>query len=616
MEFTEHQLNWILIFIPLLGLSAQWLAWYFRLPAIVLLTVVGLIFGPFLGVIQPAAQFGELLSPLIKVSVGLILFEGGLSLKLYEFREAANGVRRLVFPAVPIAWGLYSLCTHYIGGISWPISLIFGAIIVVSGPTVVIPLLRQAALKRVPASYIKWEGIINDPIGALLAVFVFQYFVLSIAGENWTQIFWSLLRGTSAALLLGAGGSYMLAKAFRNGLVPEYLKPPIVLGAVLIAYALSNAVQEEAGLLATTMFGMVLGNLGLPSIDEVRRFNESIGILLVSGVFILLTANLDVGILLHLNWRTLILFLAIIFLARPLTIFLATLGSKVEYSERILLACVAPRGIVAAAVGGVFAYKLEEMGVIHANMLVPMLFALIITTVVVYGFALPYIAKKLKLAAEHKNGLLIAGSSSWTAELANILIKNQIKAIIVDASWQRLKHARLLDIPYVYGQVLSEVAEEEIDMSEIGYVLAASDNDAFNALVCAHFAHKLGRNEVFQLPTSEFNEQDSRGGLNPALSGQSLFKEDYTFEDLLDQHYHGYTFQATKLTETYTPEQYEASAKTQAYPVLIIRGQKLVFFAKNTKAELQIDDVIISYSPHPQEETSSVTPPAQPDDVQ
>lgn len=598
MDFTQLDLNVILIFIPLLGLTAQWLAWYFRLPAIVLLTVMGLIFGPGLGILKPQAQFGELLSPLIRVCVALILFDGGLNLRFYEFKEAASGVRRLVFPAVPIAWVLYSMATHYIGGINWPLALIFGAIIVVSGPTVVIPLLRQANLKRLPASYIKWEGIINDPIGALLAIFIFQYFIFSATGQPWQHIIGSMLLGTCTALALGGGGSYFIASAFRRGYVPEYLKIPVVLGAVLIAFEISSSVQDGAGLLATTVFGLVFGNLNLPSIEDIRRFNETIGLLLVSSVFILLTADIDLASLYHLNWRYGVLLLMIILVIRPIIIFISMLGTKVESAERILLACVAPRGVVAAAVGGVFAYDLSARHFPQANMLLPMVFVLVVVSVVIYGFSLPFIAKKLKLAVEHKNGLMIIGASLWSIELAAVLLKQGLKVIMADASWQRLKPVRMQNIPYFYGQILSERAEERIEFSEIGYVLAASHNDAFNVLACSHFTHKFDRNKIFHLPVLENNEEDIRGSLDPTLSGLSLFDKEYSYETLLKLHYEGYKFQVTRFTKEFTPEDYKKRiVQNENIPVAIIHAtQELSFFSQTKQPKPEMGDILVVYS--------------------
>ena len=172
-----HSLGVAIALVLVLGVSMQWLAWRFRLPAIALLTVCGLLVGPVFGLLDPVHEFGGGLQTIISLSVAVVLFVGGLNLRFHELTHAASGVRRLVYLGVPLGFALYSLATHYVGGLSWPVALVFGAIIVVTGPTVILPLLRQTALRSRIASYLKWEAIINDPIGALLAVRVFEYFL-------------------------------------------------------------------------------------------------------------------------------------------------------------------------------------------------------------------------------------------------------------------------------------------------------------------------------------------------------------------------------------------------------------------------------------------------------
>ncbi|MDX1269555.1 MAG: cation:proton antiporter, partial [Oceanisphaera sp.] len=285
------------------GIFCQWLAWRFRLPAIVLLASAGLLLGPFTGWIQPQEDFGGGLSAVIPLFVAVILFEGGLNLELHELRGAAQVVRRLTSVGVLLAWLAGSLTAHWVGGLSWPVALLLGAILVVTGPTVIIPLLKHANINRRTASYLKWEGIINDPLGVLLAVLVFQYFVYSGNGVALQSVLGSLVLAVAVAVALGGGLGYGLGYAFRRSWVPEYLKAPVIIAWVILINALSNLVQHESGLLAVTIMGVVMGNMGLRSIDEMRRFKEYITILLVSFLFVVLTASLDPDLLTHLNWR-------------------------------------------------------------------------------------------------------------------------------------------------------------------------------------------------------------------------------------------------------------------------------------------------------------------------
>ncbi|HUW75568.1 MAG TPA: cation:proton antiporter, partial [Gallionella sp.] len=287
--YMTNNLTGFIVLVATLGISAQWLAWRFHLPAILLLSIAGLAVGPWLGWINPGAQLGTMLNPLVGVLVAIILFEGGMNLRFHELKEAGPGVMRLGTAGVGITFLLGSMAAHYVGGLSWPVAVLFGAIIVVTGPTVIMPMLRQARLKQRPASLLKWEGIINDPTGALLAVLVFEYFSYLGSGAAFMQVLSGLGIAISAATALGVGGGYLLGKAFSRDYVPEFLKAPVTLGYVLLCYGLANQAQHEAGLLATTLLGMTLGNMQLRSIDELRRLKEYVSILLVSAIFVILT---------------------------------------------------------------------------------------------------------------------------------------------------------------------------------------------------------------------------------------------------------------------------------------------------------------------------------------
>ncbi|MFT4563884.1 MAG: NhaP-type Na+/H+ or K+/H+ antiporter, partial [Gammaproteobacteria bacterium] len=300
----EYQIVHLMVVIACSGVAAQWLAWRFRIPAIVILTAAGLLLGPALGVLQPTENFGVLLTPFVQLAVAVILFDGGLNLRLHELKDAGVGLRRLVTVGPLIAFALGSGAAHFIGGLSWPVALVFGAITIVTGPTVIMPLLRHARLRTRTASILKWEGIVNDPIGALLAVVLFEYFTLAEGGASGFGLIMEMIETIIVAGLFGGLVGYGLGRAYSTGHFPEYLKGPTMLAAVLFVYAGANLLHEEAGLVAATTLGLVMGNMNLPSIDELRRFKEYITVILVSGLFIVLTADLDPNLLLEMNWRS------------------------------------------------------------------------------------------------------------------------------------------------------------------------------------------------------------------------------------------------------------------------------------------------------------------------
>lgn len=602
----EQHITLVLALVALLGIGAQWIAWRLRVPAIILLTLFGVLAGPVLGWIRPSHDLGELLDPLIKIGVAVILFEGGLSLRFHEFRQAASGVTRLVTVGVALAFGLGAAAAHYIGGLSWPVALVFGAITVVTGPTVIIPLLRQARLRRRPASFLKWEGIINDPTGALLAVVIFEYF--AVAGTGSVQ-FMALQAagGLLFAAASGIGGGYLLGILFRRGLVPEYLKGPVALAAALGVYVLANLMLSESGLLAATLLGVALGNMRLPSIDEIRRFKEYVALMLVSGVFILLTAELDPAILLRLDWRTVALLATIVFVTRPLTIWLATIGAGMSWQERALLGWIAPRGIVAASVAAVFGPALALQGYDGATLLLPLVFALILVTVLLHGLTINRLARHLDLGAPTTSGLLIVGGSPWTIAFAETLSKLEIPVMIVDSEWHRIRAARLAGLSVFYGDILSEASEQRLEFNDYGYLFAATDNDAYNAHVCSHFASEMGRTHIFQLAEASTDEPDPRR-LPSTRRGQTAIDRSATYDELLARWYHGHTFQRTPLTDQYSYEDFRAACPSECQPILLLRAGTLQFSSSEQALNPKSGDTLVWFGPR--QEKAVPTPPA------
>ena len=597
-----NNLTGFIVMVATLGIAAQWLAWRFHLPAILLLSIAGLVVGPWLGWINPGAQLGAMLDPLVGVLVAIILFEGGMNLRFHELKEAGPGVMRLGTAGVAITFLLGSIAAHFVGKLSWPVAVLFGAIIVVTGPTVIMPMLRQARLKQRPASLLKWEGIINDPTGALLAVLVFEYFSYLGAGAAFMQVLSGLAIAIAAAAFLGIGGGYLLGKAFSRDDVPEFLKAPVTLGYVLLCYGLANLAQHEAGLLATTLLGMTLGNMQLRSIDELRRLKEYVSILLVSAIFVILTANLDPHILTRLDWRSAVLIALVVFAVRPVSVLLSTVGLGMDWRERLLLAWIAPRGVVAVTVAGVFAASMSEQGYGGADLLLPLIVSLVLVTVVLHGSTLGWLSRRLGLAAATQNGILIVGASNWSTDLAIELKEMKIPVLIADSSWYNMSRARLSGIRTHYGEILSEHAEMELDMSDMGFLLAATSNDAYNAFVCSRFAHDFGRNQVFQLPMHSVPEQEKK---TIKLANRGIFAMGpvATNEELERRHYRKWQFKKTHFTRTFSYENYLQVESSDALPLLLLRPDgEVLFHSEEFPLEPVEDDVLLSYVPPPSEQ--------------
>ena len=579
------------------GVGAQWLAWRIRLPAIILLAAAGLLVGPGLGLVPHGPAISHTVEPVVALCVAVILFEGGLSLQKSELRVAARGVRRLVYLGAPLAWLLGSFAAHEIAGLSWPVALVFGAIMVVTGPTVIMPLLRQAGLNRRISSYLKWEGIVNDPIGALLAVLTFQFFVFAGEGEGWATVAEGLVSAMAVAAGLGGLMGWLTGKAFQRGMVPEYLKSPVMLTLVLVVYVISNLAQEEAGLLAVTTMGIVVGNMNLPGLQDMKRFKEYITVMLVSVVFVILTATMDPDVVRAVNWSSVALIATIMFLVRPAAVMLATIGAGMEIQERLLLAWIAPRGIVAAATAGVMAPALAQHSFAGADSLLPLVFGVIFATVVAHGLTIGWLGRRLGLASPTRDSILIVGASPWTVELGRVLKELDVKVLIADNSWHKLRPARLAGLKVFYGEILSEFADESVELGHVDALLAATDNDAYNALVCTALAPDIGRNRVFQLPMGP-GEDDDPKGVAAGLKGRIAFGDDAEYERLWRLHVDGWTFTRTRLTDSYGYSDYLEDADAGAIQIARVRpDSRTQFLSPAGEAEPEIGDVLIGFSP-------------------
>ncbi|MEM9269714.1 MAG: sodium:proton antiporter, partial [Pseudomonadota bacterium] len=366
--------------IGVLGIGSQWLAWRLRMPAIVLMLVAGLLAGPVTGLIDPEASLEDLFRPIISIAVAVILFEGGITLDFRSLRDAGPAVRRLVFVGAPLGWLLSALAIRYGAGLSWESAAVFGGILVVTGPTVVQPLLRQARMAPRPASVLRWEAIVNDPVGALAAVLAFEV-ITAIYGTSTLELAAQHLAvGVFVASLVGYAAGYALAQAFRRAWVPEYMKVPVLFGSVLAVYASTDSVLHESGLLAVTIMGIYIANAHLPSLEELKRFKEHVTVILVSGVFILLAASLKVEMVALLDWRAIVFVALIILFARPVTVWLSLIGTNLSWQEKAMVAWIGPRGVVAVAVAGLFGTRLADLGVPDGAVLAPLAFALVAAT--------------------------------------------------------------------------------------------------------------------------------------------------------------------------------------------------------------------------------------------
>ncbi len=586
----------VIALVGVLGIGAQWVAWRTGWPAIVLMLIAGFLAGPILGVIDPHHAFGELLEPMISIGVAIILFEGGLSLDFRELRKTGGAVWRLVVFGVPIAWVAGSLACYYIAGLVWPVSILFAGILVVTGPTVVLPLLRQSSVAPRPAAILKWEAIVNDPFGAMCAVLAYEYFRASANGGALFDVLPALVFATLAAAVLGYIAAWVIAWSFPRGFGPEYLTAPVLLVAVVGLFVVSNMIQQETGLVAVTMMGVALANMNLDSLRDIHPFKQNIAVILVSGIFILLSASLDYDTLRLLEWQFTLFLLAILFLVRPTTVLLSLAFSKVPWKERIFLAWIAPRGIVAVAISGLFALRLSDLGYGDGTILISLSFAVVVATIVAHGFTVVPVARWLGVTGSTTPGLLLIGATPWSISLAKELDELDVPVTLADTSWWRLSRARQQGLDTYHGEILAEATEHSLDLSKYQVLVAATENEAYNALVCNEFAPEIGRDAVYQL--GEPTHHNDPRSLPPSIRGRSLFPSGLGMEQLHQRQAKGWEFRKTRLSEQFGFDQARDALPEDADFLLVVKkGGNLRFFTHASRPAPMAGDVVISYSP-------------------
>ena len=520
------------------GVAAQWCASRLRIPAIVLLLGTGLLAGPILGLVNPSELFGDLLSPLVSLGVAVILFEGGLSLKWSEARKLGWPLWLMVTGGLVITFGATTWLGHTLAGLSWPTAAVAGAILVVTGPTVIKPMLRYARLSQRPARLLKWESIVNDPLGALLAVAVLEFVLLrSESGVEATplgQIPWLIL----SAAVIGGASAWLLGHAMDRGWIVEHLKAPAILAGVVAVFAGSEALFHEAGLMAVTVMGVMLANVESPSVETVRHFKEDVTVLLVSLLFLILSANLTSDEIMAITGGDVALVAAVLLLVRPLAIWIPLHFTSVTWQEKALLGWVAPRGVVAAAMGAALAPRLVEAGVPDAARLVPLLFGVIMVTVLLNSFTLRPLARLLGIGAQGNGGLLLAGGASWGVDLARTLRRAGVEVTYVDEDDRSVRSARRLGIESWIGDVLDPELLDELPFERLSWLLAAAYDDRTNDLVCIGMRTTLGRERTLSV-TSRDEETATR---DMALQGRMPWGPAGTFPAIAARFWNGQRF--------------------------------------------------------------------------
>lgn len=565
---TEHLLAG-LTGILVCGIGAYWLAWRCHVPAILFLLLAGLVVGPVTGWLRPDALLGPLLLPVVSLSVAIILFEGGLSLRFRDLPQIGRSLGTLVSLGAGVTWGVGTMAAHGLMGLPVRLSLLLGAILVVTGPTVIGPLLRHVRPTRQVGLLLKWEGIIIDPIGAMLAVLVFEGILAEELQEAAALMALGMLTTVCVGVLLGLLGSWLLLLCLRRYWLPDFLHNPATLMFVASVFTVANVLQEESGLFAVTVMGMGLANQKAVPVRHIVAFKENLQIILLASLFIMLAARLQVADVRQMGLGSVAFVGVLIVVARPLAVFLSTCWStRLTWRERLFLAWMAPRGIVAAAVSAVFALRLSEIGVPQASLLVPLTFLVIISTVVVYGLTAAPVARWLQVTQPAPQGVLIVGAHAWARAIARSLQDAQCSVLLVDTEWDHIAAARMEGLRTYYGSILAEDAPDLMTLDGMGRLLALTSNDQVNSLATLHFADVFGQTEVYQLPPMHANGRPEP--IPHHLRGRLLFGSQYTYAGLTDRFLAGAVLKRTALTPDFTYVAFQGHYGASAIPLFLL----------------------------------------------
>lgn len=561
-----------LVAVIALGTVAQWVAWRLGVPSILVLILVGFVAGPVTGLVQPDQLLGQLTLPLVSLAAAVVLFEGGLTASIEEIRSVAAPVRRLVTVGLVITWALITLASWAFLRLSVSLSLLLGAILVVTGPTVIGPLLRHVRPRGRLGSILKLEGILNDPFGAVLAILVYQAIRVERLEHAVAVVALGVLKSIVAGVVPGLAGAAILYFLLRKNLLPDFLRNTMSLALALSAYVAANMLQPESGLLAVTIMGIALASQKKVRTESIEEFSEHLRTVLISALFIVLAARIEIEQFMVLDWGILWFLLAVIFVVRPAMVFLSTVRSGLSWKEQTMVAGMAPRGIVAAAVSSVFGLRLLNAGVPGAEELMPVTFLVIVATVGVYGLGSMPLARALRLRERNPQGILFVGAGVLPRSIARAVQESGFRVLLIDSDWSSVAQARAEGLPAEHGSALSEEVLNRINLEGIGKLFAMTRSDGVNTLAAVHFRKLFGEQGVFQVrPTGETAREKEKYAQH--LRGQFLARG-LRYPELLERVYRGGVVKVTALTSSFDWREFKRHYGDKSVPLIAVSDDR------------------------------------------
>lgn len=581
-----HLLRFAAVF--LMGLGAQWLAWRFRIPSLLLLIIIGFVAGPVTHYLEPDVLLGELLTPVIALSVGLILFQSSLELQLLELRKSSTALLRLVVIGAPLGFFGGAVAAHYILGVTPSVAALIGAISIISGPAVIVPLLRETPLKGSLGAIVRWEGSALEVLGSVIALLAFQA-TYSLA-ESDSLSLWSLLLTLLCGVILGTISALGVLSIIRSMQIPDSLKGGLAIGVILLGFSASYIFVPESGILTAVVIGLILGNQRLVSFQRYLEFGEVLRVPLYSAFFIILAARLSIDGLKEFSFEGALFVAALILVVRPIAVIIATIGTEISFNEKLFIGLFAPRGAVAAAVASLFALNLLDIGYTDAERIVPITFILVILSVGIYGIGSPIFARVLKVAEDASRGVLLLGAHDWARDIAAALMRAGLRVLVVDSNHYNILAARKEGIPARGENIFIDRSLDEVVLDGIKHFLALTSNDEVNTLASLHFAELFGPGEVYQL-ASDIQGPTELPSRTKRYRNQLLFSQDATYDFLEERYHNGWR------VRNLSAEQFLESAAEPLLLFVILRNGQLVPITTDIKLSPPPGSTIIALVP-------------------
>ena len=579
--------------IVIIGTAAQWLAMRLKLPSILFLLAFGFLAGPVLHLIHPDELFGHLLFPVISLSVAIILFEGGMDLRLEELKDIGRIVAHFITIGVAATWVMVALAAYFILDLGPTLSILFGAILVVTGPTVVGPLLRHVRPSGRVKNMVKWEGIMNDPIGVLLAVLAFESIMVGDINAAWTIVAAGILKTIFLSAVIGVASAYLLTFLLSRYWIPDVLHQVVTLMFIFFTFVVANLLQGESGLLAVTLMGIIMANQDKVAVKHILEFKEILRTLIISILFIILSARLKLSDFADINGTHILFLLVLIVIIRPVSVMLSSIGTNLNWKEKIFVSLMAPRGIVAAAMASIFAFELASAGRQHGAVLMPLTFLVIAVTVTFYSLMITPVSRWLGISKRNPQGVIIVGAHDWARLIGQKLVALGFKVLMVDSNRGNIRQALKEGLQTYMGNILQENIEDRLNLDEVGRIMCLTSNDEANALASLHFQDLLGTANVFQLSPEPAEGKNIQAHSPKHMRGRHLFRRGLDFQRLSAIFESGVELREMMVSENFDMDRFLSSYDGKAIPLFLVDDSKLRIFAADDPPEPQSGHVLV-----------------------